>query len=446
MHRSKYLSFFYRYSQYLSSLFLPFTAAFFAIPYLVSSLSNNILGHLTLAWVFFTFATNFDFGSSRQMARDLVTKELSGAEREKFICAGYFLQLCIAIACSIVIFICTVLGKLYFQNEFLKMDLLQLFSLIFVGFIPSSVFALFRFVLESEGQTAKSAFFAGGLNALVYLLPCFLWSVGMQSDYLLVALFFVRMMVVFVLVGVFGGISFSDVLRGNWNLLEILSTQARGASWMALYSFSALVTSYTDKLVVGIFFPIRFVAAYNIPVDFLQRANIFPALAIRVLNRDVDIAVSSGRVKKVFDTGLLFSCAFYILCIGFAFATPTILELWLGPAVDRLMFHIGFIVMLSIALSGFNYFLINFSVSTKSSQCIALVNFSLLFPFAVGCYFFSLNDDLIGVAKLVTVRSVFEFFITMLFSYRQLNICSDGLVSIVVAVVTISMSSIIYCY
>lgn len=406
---------------YLASTGATLLAGLFATPPTLRLLGARDFGLLMLLWAVLTFLTNFDFGISQTLTKLLAisNKPKIDADEAHLAAAAFALQLFIGALLAVGFLIGAALlpdttNRTMIWHEHWLAFAIFLLSVPMLSFTVSC-----RATLEAKRdfQFVSASSLIGGMSQ--FLIPLGCAAAGFGIDTIVVCTVASRAFILAAILARLGSRHGLRLRNFRYSRAETRRLWSVG-SWIAYSTIINPALLYADRFLLPFYFKLAEIVAYALPLEFLLRLMIFPAIVSRVAFPYLNLASSEdqhvrGRVYRT--TALVMSAFGAALLIG-AIAAPFFLELWLSRNFTLQSARIAQIMLIGLSFSGVTYLSTGVMIAADRADFDPKVQLIILPFFIAGLIAVMRAHSLVLVAVVLSGRTILHS-IVMLVAVRK---------------------------
>jgi O-antigen/teichoic acid export membrane protein len=259
---------------------LPVAVGVLAIPQVIKGLGVGRFGVLSLGWIILGYFSLFDFGLGRATTK-FISEAIGRGETNHIpalVWTSVSFQMCFGVVGALVLAAVTPLLGRHLLNipPNLQAESVMFFRAMSAA-IPIGICSVcFRGVLEAAHRFDLVNAVKVPLNCAVFVMPL----AGLQLGYALPG-------VGLLLVGtqVIGALAYLFICFGVFPELKLSYSVQRGllkpllgyGGWVIGYNLIIPLTTYLDRLIIGILKPIGMLTYYVVPYDTASRVQILPS-------------------------------------------------------------------------------------------------------------------------------------------------------------------------
>lgn len=314
----------------------PLIAAIFAIPLVISQISPERFGFLSLAWVIVGYFSFFDLGLGRALTR-LIAERLGTTgevELPEMIRMSLLILFAIGVAAGVILFglsnwLCSSIIKLPANLIGESVSALQILVLC-LPFVTLTT--ALKGVLEASQRFGWVNTLRIPLGVLTFLIPVWVTTFTNSLIFLCVALAILRF-ITCLLHWILCYRLYPDWIgwsRPNWSCLKQLLSDGM---WLTISNIVGPVMVYLDRFMIGIFTSVVAVAFYTAPYEVVTRLTLIPAALAGVLFPVFASYYSDSysHAKRIYNISFfILIIVMTPLCLLTAWFSPYWLNTWLG--------------------------------------------------------------------------------------------------------------------
>lgn len=405
----------------------PLFAALFAIPLLVTNLSPERLGFLSLAWVIVGYFSLFDLGLGRALTR-LIAERL-GTTREIELPPLTRMSLLILFALGVIAafllfclsyWLCTSVLKLPTDIRDESARALQILVLC-LPFVTLT--SALRGVLEATHRFDWVNALRIPLGVLTFMIP--VWVTTYTKD-------------LCVLCGALALLRFFTCLSHwivcsrlypqwiGWGLLKKngLKQLLNDGMWINISNIVGPAMVYLDRFVIGTLTSVAAVAFYTAPYELVTRLSLIPGALTGVLfpvfasSHSDDILRSTRIYNKAL---LILFIAMTPLCMITAWFAPFWLDTWLGQEYAREGVNVARILAIGVLFNSLAYLPFTWLQATGRANLTARMHLIELPVYILALSLLVPVYGITGAAVSWTGRCIFDAALMFLFAHRQIH-------------------------
>ncbi|CDT49838.1 oligosaccharide flippase family protein [Vibrio coralliirubri] len=406
----------------LLSVVLPALSALVLIPEIISNLSSELFGLLSIIWSFVAFGMMLDFGLGKSITYNL-SKSKQQSSRNEIISSGIIISICI---CVFLIVFIPVLSDSYLRSIDIRLEFYdRVISSILLGVILCIQVGIsfFRGVSESELDFKKISLIRMLVGVITYLGP---WLASVYTDKLyiiILPIFFVRLIGLFF----YSKNHLLHVLKNERSLnksivLDILSF----GGWLSVSNILVMIMMQSDRILVGYHLSPNEVTTYAIPYELTIKlmiivgaiASVIFPLLVRNINKDIK------KANFIFFKSLLLSVFILIApIISIYIWGGGILEFWLKSEVEILSVDIAQVLVIGVLINIFSSLFFTYSQAAGYIKYISIYQF-IQMPIYIMMIIFTIdNYGIVGVAyswvARVIIDVVYYFILFLIFNSKR---------------------------
>ncbi len=405
---------------------LPFFAAIFSIPFLISHLGDSTFGILTLIWAVVSYFSLFDFGLGRSLTLEL-SIAYSKKQRDRILNL-VFTSLVTLLVLGIIAGFFMVLFIPFVSLEATGgVDSNQVKWCVFAMAIAMPAITLtsgLRGVLESKGEFKLINLIRFPMGLFTFLGPVF--SIMIFGNSLLAICVFlvigriVAMFVHYVLVmKIFHkeGIYFKE---GRFQKGELKSLVYSGG-WMTVSNIVSPLMTYLDRFFIGSSVSTAAIAYYVTPQELISKLSIIPISITSVFFPTVSSNIGNKEVlKKLYrDTNTLLLLIMLPLTGVFFTYSYEILALWINDGFAKKSSDAMAIISIGMfftCLAQVPFSLIQGNGFVRFTAIVHLIELPI---YCMVMYMLGVQYGVIGVALAWTSRNIIDYLI-MLYKAKRI--------------------------
>ncbi len=402
---------------YLAGTGVTLLVGLFATPPTLRLLGTRDFGLLTLFWAVLTFLTNFDFGISQTLTKLLAAsgRRSIDAQEARLAAAAFALQLLIGALLALAFLLGAALLPDETNREMIWHEHWLTFA-IFLLSVPMLSFTVScRATLEAKRdfQFVSALSLIGGLAQ--FLIPLACAANGFGIDAIVIGTVATRggvMGAMLVRIGSHHGMRPRDFRCSTAETRRLWSV----GSWIAYSTIINPALLYSDRFLLPFYFKLAEIVAYALPLEFLLRLMIFPAIINRVAFPYLNLGTHEDTSvrRRVYRTTALVMSAFGAALLLGAIAAPFFLELWLSRNFTLQSGRIAQIMLIGLSFSGVTYLSTGVMIAADRADFDPKVQLSILPFFIVALILVMRAHSLVMVAVVLSGRTILHSIVMLL--------------------------------
>lgn len=428
---------------------LPLLVGFLSVPFSLKYFGVEVVGFISICWLFFGYSGIFDLGLSRSMTQ-MISKLLPYKDYKlisKFFWTTFIVSMLLSILITLLIyFFSTEIVSLFkisnklLNNSIKSFEILS-FSVPFI--ILSSVLIGFLTAFNSFKKINYVKIPIGILMMLAPVISYFLDTGIIGIIYIILIsrffLFFIYLIIIFKEYPFVRKIEF-----GFYGLKELLNQ----GLWMTLSNIiSPLIVNF-DRFILGSLISVQAVAYYSTVYDVVSKLNIIPSTFVTVLfpifayNSSINESkINSNIMGKYMIVVLLIISPIIFLTQIWSY---NLIEIWINPYFAIKSYKITMLLLIGIFWNCLSQIPFTYLQANGKASKTALFHITELILFLPILYFSIITYGIIGAAFAWASRVFIDFVLLYYYSYKLFNTMIEKSIILIQIIISICLIIIFF--
>ncbi|MCI4410088.1 MAG: flippase [Thiotrichales bacterium] len=392
-----------------SSNVLPMFVGVFVIPLLIQGMGLERFGMLSIAWMLVGYFGLLDMGLGRALTQKVAERigALNTNNLKPLIWKSLAFVVLFGMTGTLVLVFSAhyLVYELFNISEDLKLE--SLYAIYWLAFtIPLVIVSTGLLgVLEGQQHFGWTASVRAPLGVMMFLAPLVILSWTNSLEWILVALFFIRLVTFVFLVMIV--VKTTRTYQGSKSDLAELKSLFVFGGWITISNVISPLMVYFDRFYIAVVLSVSVVAFYTTPFDLLTKALVIPFAFIGVMFASfaTDWKGNPQKVVRQFKLSvgvvLLVMLPFSGLLYWFAYAG---MEIWLGHEFANQSYQIVQLLAIGILLNALAMVPFAFIQAVGRADITAKLHMVELPFYAFVLWYCVENWGLIGAAIAWTFR------------------------------------------